>query len=95
MATGLCVHRHFYALSTRSLPKMGQNHETDKLLSLKTISERYEVSVKYLRSQIASGALPALKLGTRTSGTLKDVRPIRVRESDLAEWAEPIRNARW
>jgi len=64
------------------MPKEAPVQEPE-FCSLQTAARRYDCSVKLLRRLIAAGDLPAIKIGTRPPGRLRDVRPIRVRVADV------------
>lgn len=84
------------AHSTTSTNKAGRVEPSTPSggIPLQQIAAEQNVSVKFLRSQIASGDLEAYKLGSRKPGTLKDTRPIRVTPAAYAAWLEPIQSAK-
>lgn len=61
-----------------------------QFVTLQEGATAYRCDVKTLRRRIADGSLPAIRIGTRRPGTLKDTRPIRVRVSDLEAIMNPV-----
>lgn len=53
----------------------------DRYISLQQMAEQYDLSVKSCRRLVASGALPAVRIGERA---------IRVRERDVQALLEPV-----
>jgi hypothetical protein len=64
--------------------------DLDQRVSLQFAAARCAVDVKTIRRRIADGTLPAVRIGVRKPGTVRDARPIRVRLSDLAVLLEPV-----
>lgn len=48
------------------------------------------VDTKTIRRRIADGTLPAVRVGARRPGALRDTRPIRIPADALATIVEPV-----
>jgi hypothetical protein len=62
----------------------------DQRVSLQTAAAACDCDVKTLRRKIASGELPAVRVGARKPGTIRDTRPIRIRVADLDALLQPV-----
>ena len=59
-------------------------------ISLQEAASALHVDTKTVRRFIARGLLPAVKIGTRKPGALKDTRLVRIRADALASILSPI-----
>lgn len=59
-------------------------------VSIQTAAAVLDVNPKTVRRMIAAGALPAVRVGTRRPGTLRDTRRIRIPADALASLVEPV-----
>lgn len=69
--------------SDRSLP--AAQH-----LTIRDAADALAVDPKTIRRRIADGSLPAVRIGTRRPGTVRDTRPIRIPADALAAIVEPV-----
>lgn len=59
-------------------------------VTIRDAAEALAVDPKTIRRRIADGSLPAVRIGTRRPGTVRDTRPIRIPADALATIVEPI-----
>ena len=59
-------------------------------VTIANAADALSVDRKTIRRLIASGELPAVRIGNRTPGTIRDVRPIRIPAHAIAEMLEPV-----
>lgn len=59
-------------------------------LTIKAAAAALAVDPKTVRRRITDGTLPAVRVGVRRPGTLRDTRPIRIPADALATLVEPV-----
>jgi excisionase family DNA binding protein len=58
--------------------------------TVQVAAEAYDVDPKTIRRMIASGNLPAVRVGHRSAGTIRDTRAIRIPVAALAAAFPPV-----
>ncbi|MCZ2848092.1 helix-turn-helix domain-containing protein [Modestobacter sp. VKM Ac-2978] len=66
--------------STRNTTKPTKTRAADTFLTVDQIAEKWQVGTKFVRRQIASAALPAVRFG----------RAVRVRSVDVLEYEDRL-----
>ncbi len=64
-----------------------------KYITIDQAAAALAVDRKTIRRKIARGELPAVRIGTRTPGTVRDIRPIRIQAAAIHAILEPIGSA--
>lgn len=59
-------------------------------VTIQQAASAWQVDPKTVRRKIAEGTLPAVRVGIRRPGTLRDTRPIRIPIDALADLTEPM-----
>lgn len=59
-------------------------------VTIQQAASAWQVDPKTIRRRIADGTLPAVRVGIRRPGTLRDTRPIRIPLDALAVLTEPM-----
>ena len=80
--------------TTQPQPLLDDDPTLPRYVTLQDAARAFAVDVKTIRRKIAAGELPAVRVGTRSPGTIRDTRPIRVPLAALAVLSEPVATVR-
>ena len=74
----------------RAAVKRPPSADLCQYVTIQQAASAWQVDPKTVRRKIAEGTLPAVRVGIRRPGTLRDTRPIRIPIDALADLTEPM-----
>lgn len=76
--------------SSLTLVKQSPAAPLPQHLTIQRVAEILDVDPKTIRRRVSDGSLPAVRVGSRRPGTLRDTRPIRIPADALTALVELV-----